>query len=138
MRRIIFLTIISLSLSVASFAQGKEDARRPSISIEGPAGIVLPGDIATFTAELSKGAPSNTTYSWTVSAGEIVSGQNTLTLQVRLPNNAKFEGNLTATLEIRGLGKGCPETISETLASSNDRFVPIFVDEYPTVATKKG
>jgi len=106
----------------------------PSITLDGPAGIILPGNIAEFTSMLTGDFPSNITYSWMVSDGEIVSGQNGASLEVRIPK--VFDGNFTATLEVRGLPKNCPATASATVAFLNESR-PLFLDEYGPISLEE-
>lgn len=68
------------------------------------------GDIATYRASLDlKGSQVTPTFRWTVSVGEIVSGQGTNTIEVRQPNAC-----LTATVEVDGFPESCPLVASET------------------------
>ena len=133
MRRVIFLTIISLSLSAAGFAQGKEDARCPRISVDGPAGIIPPGNIAEFLGTVTGDVPPNVTYLWTVSDGDIVSGRNDLRLNVRI---LKDGGNVTATFNIDGLPRECPTNVSATYSYVVDPG-PIPIEEYSLMSLKK-
>jgi len=69
-----------------------------------------------------------------VSDGEIVSGQNGASLEVRIPK--VFDGNFTATLEVRGLPKNCPATASATVAFLNESR-PLFLDEYGPISLEE-
>lgn len=88
----------------------------PTISVNGPAGLTEPGGTMTFTANVSGGSQDQQiTYNWTVSAGEITSGQGTPSITVRAPSDENG-GNVTATLEIGGVQAdcGCVTNASET------------------------
>jgi len=81
----------------------------PSLSINGPAGIVAEGDIARYTAKIDLvGSTITPRFQWTTSVGEIVSGQGTNTIEVRQPDRI-----ITATVEVSGLPPECPNIASE-------------------------
>jgi hypothetical protein len=85
----------------------------PTVSVSGPSGTVPRGELATFTANVSGGTGSNYTYNWTVSNGEIVSGQGTPTITVRGADCT----DATATVEIGGdvcPDGGCATTKSDS------------------------
>jgi len=89
----------------------------PSITVIGPAGITEPGVEMKFRAEVGGGAP-RLKYSWGVSSGTIVNGQGTP--EVTVSTDKSMGGaNVTATVEIGGLGSECSKTASET-APLND------------------
>ena len=68
----------------------------------------------------------NLQYRWSVSSGEIVSGQGTTAIGVRQPNEA-----LTATVEVVGVPEGCPNRVSETdISDPPPRAVKL--DEFQT------
>jgi hypothetical protein len=86
----------------------------PTITVTGPADITAPGATMTFTANVSGGSDTNNpTYNWTVSQGDIVSGQGTSTITVQT-SEAMQGGNVTATVEVGGLCETCQRTYSET------------------------
>ena len=102
----LFLPVLCLTIPTQS--QTGQDC--PSISVSGPASIVAPGDIATYSVRVgNKVNTANLKYRWSVSSGEIVSGQDTTAIQLRQPDKA-----VTATVEVEGLPKGCPNRVSET------------------------
>jgi hypothetical protein len=84
----------------------------PTPSVTGPSEGVQPGGTMTFTANLSGGNQEGITYTWSVSAGEIASGQGTPSITVTAPQS----GNVTATVNIGGTDPacGCTTTASET------------------------
>ena len=51
-------------------------------------------------------------YEWEVSAGKIMSGQGTPTIEVDTKDLSDI--NVTASVEIKGLPENCPKTFSET------------------------
>jgi len=102
----------------------------PIITVSGPAGITNPGKIAIFAAEISGNAPPNVVYVWTVSEGAIVSGQNTLSVQVRYPKTGA--SNLSATLIVRGLPESCSSEFSVAAPFVIDSS-PVLIDEYGAI-----
>lgn len=87
----------------------------PSLSVSGPAGITNPGDTMTFTATAAGGTQDNLTYNWSVTSGEIESGQGTPSIVVRTTREMA-NSSVTATVELGGLPDGCdcPKRASET------------------------
>ncbi len=108
----------------------------PTISVTGPGATVNPGETMTFTANTSGGNVTDVTYAWTVTQGEIISGQNTPTITVQ--TTAAMEGgNITATVTTSSVTCTiCTGTASETgnMASrpkpeERDRFGAVPNDE---------
>ena len=111
MRKLFFITALILVISIFSFAQAIPDPSCPSISVNGPAGIVEPDEVARYTATVdTKGQKLDLKYVWSVSVGKILSGQGTLTIEVRQPEH----DSLTVTIEVKGVPEGCPISASET------------------------
>lgn len=78
----------------------------PTLSVSGPAGITSPGGTMTFTANVSGGSQESVTYDWSVSAGEISSGQGTPSITVNVPTEMAG-GNITATVKLGGIDPNC-------------------------------
>lgn len=97
----------------------------PTISVSGSPSVVQPGGIATFTASVS----GDVTYNWSVSRGEIISGQGTPSIRVQAPSTSG--GNITATVTIGGLDPdcNCATTDSETIGVA-DKPTASLVDEF--------
>lgn len=100
-----------------------------TLSVTGPAGLTEPGDVMTFTANVS-GGETTPTYNWTVSRGTIESGQGTASIRVRTATEDAGT-SITATVDLGGFDAscGCPSTDSETGIVA-DRATPVLVDEY--------
>ncbi len=110
MKKLVFPLVYILANIISIYAQATDNSICPTVSVSGPAGFVEPNNPATFTVNVdTKGKELNLEYIWSISAGEIISGQNTPTLTVKQP-----DGNLTVTVEVKGLPDGCPNTDSET------------------------
>lgn len=106
------LLIIAIGLWVmVSNGPAQVAAGCPSVTVYGPPGIVLPGEIARYSVRVD---PIDNawplTYKWSVSAGVIKSGQETSEIEVILPRSS-----LTVTVEVGGLPQNCPSVSSDTL-----------------------
>jgi hypothetical protein len=101
----------------------------PSLSVSGPAGVTLPGDAMTFTANVVGGTQQSVTYNWSVTAGTIESGQGTPSITVRT-DQSMADGNVTATVNVGGLDPdcNCPSEASETAPVG--RIDHVLVDEF--------
>ncbi|MCS6874924.1 MAG: hypothetical protein NZM17_09640 [Pyrinomonadaceae bacterium] len=82
-----------------------------SITVSG-GGVVRPGEIMTFTANVVGGTQETVTYNWTVSQGRIISGQGTSV--IRVSTEGLERTNITARVTIGGLCENCPNTAEET------------------------
>jgi len=104
--------------------------------IQGPAGIVEPGGIATFTATLDdSGQNYKPKIHWTVSGnGKIVGGQGTLTINIQLDKAPG--GNVTATIAFEGLPKYCP-TAGSAIAIWDAAPQPWLLDEFSPIKDPK-
>jgi hypothetical protein len=68
------------------------------------------GTTLTFSANVSGGDSAKLTFNWTVSAGRITAGQGTASITV---DKTGFGGqSFTATVEVAGLPKDCPNLAS--------------------------
>lgn len=107
----------------------------PSLELTVPANAVTEGDLVTLKASLaSKGSNAIFTYVWALSAGEIVSGQGTNSIQIKTDN---LGGDyVTATVEVEGLHASCPTTKSETFAIKPG--CPSFKLETPPAPVEEG
>jgi hypothetical protein len=101
----------------------------PTLSVNGPAGVTLPGDAMTFTASAVGGSQQNLTYNWTVSAGTIESGQGTPSITVRT-DKSMANTNVTATVTIGGLDPECKCDTEESASGPVSVISPVLVDEF--------
>ncbi len=106
MRRLVFLTIFTTSLVSAAIGQTETSAKCPVISVVGPAGSVVPGDVATFTVNLENGSDNGWKYKWSVSAGSIIDGERKPSASVKTSPALNLT-RIVATVEISGLPTGC-------------------------------
>jgi hypothetical protein len=100
-----------------------------TLSVTGPAGVTVPGDAMTFTANASGGqAPTN--YNWTVSSGTIESGQGTPSITVRT-DASMAGGNVTATVDIGPGQPGCNcVTTAQETAPVEARPTAVLIDQF--------
>ena len=70
------------------------------------------GPVVRFTVAVSPGVPADAkfTFNWTVSGGKITGGQGTPSINV---DASGFGGQtLTATIEVGGIDRACPDKAS--------------------------
>ncbi len=108
-----FLPILGAIITscLFGFGQTPEKLSCPTVIVNGPSGIVDPGQTANFTVTVvGKGETSALEYFWVVEPKRNFAGQGTVTIRVEYPN---YEV-ITAAATIKGLPVGCPATASET------------------------
>lgn len=105
----------------------------PAPTVVGPSGVTVAGQTMTFTASSS----GDLTYTWTVSAGTIESGQGTQTITVRTTEDMAGT-NVTATVTISGPAITpnceCPTTGSEIGGVAAER-TPTLIEEFGPAVT---
>jgi len=110
MKRFLPILFIFILVSAVS-AQSDTSPACPTIDVNGPVRFIKPGDTATYSVQIDlKGLQLNPQYIWSVSAGQILKGQGTSSVDVQQTIEA-----LTVTVEVEGLPSGCPNTASETI-----------------------
>jgi hypothetical protein len=77
----------------------------PTVTVTTSSETVQPGETIKFTANVSSGN-STPTYNWVVSAGEISSGQGTLTIEIVTTNDMSGT-TITASVELGNLDSNC-------------------------------
>jgi hypothetical protein len=135
MKKLLIILVSIFAFAGYSFAQADENPSCPKLEITGPTGLMTPGDTADYSVKVETGGTDlKLEYIWSVSTGEIISGQNTPSITVRFGNQG-----VTTTAEIKGLPEGCPNTASESggcglvyLAERLERFKgPITLADKP-------
>jgi hypothetical protein len=119
MRKVLLVATCFFCLFGSTFAQAESKWACPDITINGPDRIVEPGGIASFKATLDeKGQNYRPKILWTISGsnnvGEIVGGQGTMAIDIKLSNAPA--GSLTATISLEGLPNGCVATVSASMS----------------------
>ncbi|HEX4948775.1 MAG TPA: hypothetical protein VFZ34_19015 [Blastocatellia bacterium] len=129
----LFLSLV-LFVSQSITAQIKKIAC-PSLEIAVPNQTIIEGDLITLKASVAgKVRSPNVAYNWTVSAGEIVSGQGTSTLQIKTDNLGG--AYVTATVEVKGWPTSCATIKSESFAVKPG--CPNFKLELPPAPVEEG
>lgn len=85
----------------------------PTISITPPNGLTAIGGSMTFTAKVDGISLENLKYQWTVSNGEITSGQGTQKINIATTEDMGGQ-SVTATVEISGLPQNCSSRVSNS------------------------
>lgn len=110
-----FVPLLLSFLFAAISISAQVNPQCPTISVEGPPGVIRPGELIPFTVT-AKPTESKLSYKWSVSGGTIADGQGTSTIQVKLGPD---EFHPTATVEIGGLSDECPKLASESLSGGD-------------------
>lgn len=132
MKKLIFVLALILLFGFPIFAQTEKKAEKPNcqiIYVTPPPSAPLPGEIIKFVATIDWKNMEETKidYIWTVDKGEIVDGQGTSIISVRLKGNTD-----NASVEIKGLPEGCENTTSNGFFIAIDRYPYIF-DEFSNI-----
>jgi hypothetical protein len=96
----------------AATAQTKPVSECPRISVTGPAGLIRPGEVMTYTVNVENAGKFSLLYSWSVNGGNIENGQGTSAIKVR--RVAPIGSGPAAVVQVRGLPQQCPNTATET------------------------
>ncbi|HRI05039.1 MAG TPA: hypothetical protein PLL77_14985 [Pyrinomonadaceae bacterium] len=107
MKKSILAILFTTAAAFGAFAQC------PTLTMASPSDEVIAGQSMYFTANVNGGdAKADPTFSWSVSAGMISSGQGTPVITV---DSTGLEGqSVTATVEVGGLAPQCSRSVSST------------------------
>jgi hypothetical protein len=106
----LFLTVLAQFILCAETRAQDRPPVCPSLSISCPTDLVLPGETATVSLNISGGSNLNLRYTWQVSAGKIIGGQGTPVISV---DTTGTQGQTTTfTVEVDGLPPECDRTQS--------------------------
>ena len=101
----------------------------PRITVTCPTSFVRQGEPLTFTAAISGGAPNaQYSFTWTVSAGTISSGQGTPT--ITLDTTGLGGQNIQVTVEVGGVPEECAKSESCGASVSPPPREPHSFDQY--------
>ncbi|MFZ1700179.1 MAG: Ig-like domain-containing protein [Pyrinomonadaceae bacterium] len=107
MTRVLLIVFLLLVLGGAAFAQC------PAVSVTGEPGNLRVGERIRFVGRVDSQTPiPDLKHSWSVNNGRIVKGEDSLEIDVSIDDYSK---NLTVTITVSGVPKGCPDRASETL-----------------------
>jgi hypothetical protein len=120
--RTIFALLLTAGLiAFAGFRpspQQKQPAGCPTTKVVSPAEVPK-GDKLVFIADVQGGDKDVTpTYNWSVSAGQIESGQGTSKIEVST-KDVEVDSTITATVELGGYSRDCGYGSTVNSATSN-------------------
>lgn len=121
---LLFCFVLFFAFAVS--AQTNPNTTCPMIDVTGGGSRVGLNEPTTFTAQVEGYDLSKLSFKWTVSTGDILEGQGTLSIKVLQKN---YNENLTAVFEVIGLPDGCPTAASETASPICPPKARLF-DEY--------
>lgn len=111
MKNFPLLLFFALTFAFAASAQTNQNLSCPSFYVTGGEEIAEPGETLTFTAKIENYDLSKLSFVWTVSSGEILEGQGTLSIKVLKKDDGK---SITAVISITGLPQSCASEAYET------------------------
>lgn len=131
MRKLLLTSIFVLAFCFAAFGQ---DSLCPTISITGPAEVVMPKENVNFSAKVD-GEIRNLElkYFWSVDKGKIIDGQGTTIVTI---GEVPLDSTLTATVEIKGLPEDCPKIASGTMVTPHGPTRSIEIEQLKTSASQ--
>jgi hypothetical protein len=129
MRRPSLISVFALVLAKLAAAQVGLGMDCPAVSVQGPSGLTQNGDSMVFTAEVIRDGRITTSYTWSISAGTIVSGQGTPSITVA--TTKQMAGSyVTANVRVIGLPSGCTDVAKETAGIAPAVACGLSVDEF--------
>lgn len=129
--RLVSLAFSVLFLFCVTQAQNKLEIC-PTVLVAGPKGITKPGTDAVFIADVKGYSSKNLTFSWTVSLGKIVAGENSRRIKIEVPHDI-HKDVLKVTVEFRGLPDGCLATASAEGVVDTGTYDVFPIDQYHEV-----
>lgn len=131
MKKFLAILILIFAFCAVAFAQTNQSSSCPTINVRG-GGIPKPGDVTAFMADVEGIATENLTYIWENTTGEIIKGQGTYLIEIKLPND--WTGDLTVSVEVKGFPEGCSNTFQDRLTVCFSK--PYIVSGFSTQSTK--
>ena len=127
--RLMILVLSAIQFSIAQTENFNENC--PTIAVSGPLMGIKTGETASFSVSISSETDAKKVqYVWTVEGGNLVSGQGTNRI------TAEISGDAVATIDLKGIQKGCSGKASFTVAAGEVKSSPIFFDEFSKVKDK--
>jgi hypothetical protein len=121
MKQLLLLTILALTFYLQLF--GQENVNCPTIKLNSLSEQTPIGGNMDFSVSLmGKFDNKNVEFKWTVSNGANFNGQNTSVISIPIDENLAGQ-NITATVEIKGLPKGCKSSFSESNKVETRRII---------------
>ncbi len=130
MKSVFTFSILVLALCIGSFAQTNEPAPCPTISLTREPFDPNIGDFVSYTVVLDDNSDKyNVKYEWTVKDGEIVSGQGTSTVKIKINLDS-----LTVTANVKVSPQNCSSSVTESFII--EQHISILIDEFSTSVSR--
>ena len=113
--KVVLVSLLAFLLAFIANAQNAEVSKPsdcPQISVVGPAGVSMPGELIWFRVNLNPEPTSELKFHWTTDAGQVDEGQSTKRIGVRYLMGMRGT-TLTATVKIEGLTSHCQNMASD-------------------------
>jgi hypothetical protein len=127
---LLFLTILLFQDLGFPQSQVVNASACPIFSVAGPSDVVIPGSLINFKAYFKNFDTSKLKFEWTVTNGEIIKGQGTLSIDVKQIDCQK---TTIATIRILELPETCEVLASGEVAISHCGTGNKLIDEYEKV-----
>lgn len=112
MKRLMFVLILVAFFCASDFAQNNSFGC-PKLKINAPNNHYMVGELIPISAEIGVESKNyNVEYKWEVSAGEIVKGQGTNSIEI-ITNRENSGKSIEVILTIKGLSERCNSIVSE-------------------------
>lgn len=111
MKQTFFIPILILAFSFSVFAQTSENSC-PQVNLRLPLKLIQYNIPTNFSVEFGNEFVGKFEYIWTVSRGEIISGQGTSKIEF-LAGEENSGTNVTVSIKIKGLPENCTDTVSD-------------------------
>ena len=125
--RIVFLIFAFQAFALALSAQANSACK--DITIVGPNGMTAPGGTMVLKVNLVTPLPADNKYEWSLSAGTIISGQGTDSIEVLAPSDGSVR-SVGATLKVAGFRAPCDAIVSEEYAVAPPSACGLSGDEW--------
>jgi hypothetical protein len=110
MTRLLLVALAASALATGAAAQTRPPAGCPALELSGPPVAATAAKPFHFIVVVTGGGLADQTYNWSVSSGQIESGQGRSVIEVTAP-----AGPVTATVEVGGYPPECATTSSVTI-----------------------
>lgn len=134
MKLIVFITILVFVFCFTVFAQEGENPC-PKIRLLSPEGLLKSSEPTKFNVDINGIEKDKIKYLWMVSSGKIIQGQGESEIEF-LANDENAGSKVTVIVNIFGLPKNCPNSVSDWFVIEPD-ISDIFPDaEYEKISFK--
>jgi hypothetical protein len=132
MKKLSIGSVLVFVLGIAVFAQTNQSVSCPTIDVRG-GGLARSNETTYFIADVDmKGKDLKVEYIWTVGGGEIVEGQGTEKIAIKLSSDNGY----WATVEIKGFPEACSNTSTDSRPAYHRLPEPIKVAEFLAIDSR--